>query len=914
MKENSITRRGFVASAAAMAVAAAAGAHLGALPQEAWCEPASAAGKLDAKDGEYHGYCAMCMERGSCGNITTVKDGVVVSIEGDPARPSNKGTLCPRGKGAIMNMYNPYRIKAPMKRTNPEKGMDVDPGWVEITWDEAIGIAAEKLREVYDRDPRELVHFYGFSAYESSHATFGHGEWCLEFGSPNESSGKGQMCSVHYGACYTMRAFPTVNYDSQYTKYVVALGKGMGGDLGSANGDGRASARALKGGMKVVTVAPYCGMDASAGEWVPIIPGADLSFIYGLMHTMLFELDSFDKDFVSNRTNAPYLIDEDNGGDYLRNKDGKPLLVDADGTLKAFDDPTLANPQLEGEFSYEGKTYPTGFMLFKDALADFNADWASEQNGIPAERIRGIAQELCDNACFGQTIVIDGEEIPYRPSCLFIGRGVTNHTDGTLIDMNARLINILLGNVGYPGGVQGSNAPTYKPDADGVMEPFNEAAFPKSFSYPPTNMELKEFMPHRHSINSMMMRVMCDPEHYGFDYKPSLIFSSGCNPIISNTEPSIAIEAISKVPYVIYHACYHMDEMALMSDLLLPESAALEVTTVYKFPGIETSGTIKDDKDFLMNAPGIVMKHGVGELYNTREGNEILLDIFERADLIHVLNNVANKGGCIGVPKGMGMAKTPYELDPNTRYDMMDMWDRCMKAKTGGIGLEYFDDPSHAIYPILPYKNEAAYYSSNRDKKTRFSLYLMQQKKVGDWLIPKIKATGRDPFEFVGVDIDELRRRYTALPYYPSDDLRPTFNAPAEYDLRATTFKKPFFLFRMGSMDQNPITRDFSKKFDPEFNAVLMNSATARAKGLSHGEQVVVESQFGKTKGVLYVTERVEPSTVCIGGTTGRRSPQLGDDLMEDTFFNELLCGNVGYIDPIDGAFDSTARVKVYKG
>ncbi|WP_165056641.1 hypothetical protein [Adlercreutzia sp. ZJ305] len=68
------------------------------------------------------------MERGSCGNITTVKDGVVVSIEGDPARPSNRGTLCPRGKGAIMNMYNPYRIKAPMKRTNPEKGMDVDPG------------------------------------------------------------------------------------------------------------------------------------------------------------------------------------------------------------------------------------------------------------------------------------------------------------------------------------------------------------------------------------------------------------------------------------------------------------------------------------------------------------------------------------------------------------------------------------------------------------------------------------------------------------------------------------------------------------------------------------------------------------------------------------------------------------------
>ena len=36
------------------------------------------------------------------------------------------------GKSTIMNLYNPYRVKAPMKRTNPEKGLNVDPGWVEI--------------------------------------------------------------------------------------------------------------------------------------------------------------------------------------------------------------------------------------------------------------------------------------------------------------------------------------------------------------------------------------------------------------------------------------------------------------------------------------------------------------------------------------------------------------------------------------------------------------------------------------------------------------------------------------------------------------------------------------------------------------------------------------------------------------
>lgn len=75
--------------------------------------------------------------------------------------------------------------------------------------------------------------------------------------------------------------------------------------FGSGNGDGRAAAKAIKDGMHIVQVAPYCGLDASAGEWVPIVPGTDLSLIYALMHTMLYELDKFDREFCKNRTNAP---------------------------------------------------------------------------------------------------------------------------------------------------------------------------------------------------------------------------------------------------------------------------------------------------------------------------------------------------------------------------------------------------------------------------------------------------------------------------------------------------------------------------------------------------------------------------------------------------------------------------------
>ena len=140
-----VSRRAFVKGAGAVAAAAAFSGSLACKPVEAFAETVGNAADAGTQ-GEVYGHCRMCMLCGSCSFVATMKDGVVVNIEGDPDRANNAGTLCPRGKSAIMNVYNPNRIKAPMKRTNPEKGMEIDPGWVEISWDEALDIAAEQAR------------------------------------------------------------------------------------------------------------------------------------------------------------------------------------------------------------------------------------------------------------------------------------------------------------------------------------------------------------------------------------------------------------------------------------------------------------------------------------------------------------------------------------------------------------------------------------------------------------------------------------------------------------------------------------------------------------------------------------------------------------------------------------------------
>jgi anaerobic selenocysteine-containing dehydrogenase len=45
-------------------------------------------------------------------------------------------------------VYDPDRIKVPMKRTNPAKGRGIDPKFVPISWDEALNTVADKMMEL----------------------------------------------------------------------------------------------------------------------------------------------------------------------------------------------------------------------------------------------------------------------------------------------------------------------------------------------------------------------------------------------------------------------------------------------------------------------------------------------------------------------------------------------------------------------------------------------------------------------------------------------------------------------------------------------------------------------------------------------------------------------------------------------
>ena len=96
-------------------------------------------------DRVYKSACRMC--HGGCGVLVHVADNTIVKIEGDPDNPMNKGKLCPMGAASLEHVYNPRRLKYPMRRVGPRGS----GRWERISWDTAYGEIVDRIRATTDR-------------------------------------------------------------------------------------------------------------------------------------------------------------------------------------------------------------------------------------------------------------------------------------------------------------------------------------------------------------------------------------------------------------------------------------------------------------------------------------------------------------------------------------------------------------------------------------------------------------------------------------------------------------------------------------------------------------------------------------------------------------------------------------------
>ena len=91
-----------------------------------------------------------------------VQDGRAVRVRGNQSSKTNHGYVCARGHLIPQMVYDPDRIKGPMKRNNPVKGRGIDPKFVPISWDEAMNTVADRMIELRKAgEAHKLVYMRG---------------------------------------------------------------------------------------------------------------------------------------------------------------------------------------------------------------------------------------------------------------------------------------------------------------------------------------------------------------------------------------------------------------------------------------------------------------------------------------------------------------------------------------------------------------------------------------------------------------------------------------------------------------------------------------------------------------------------------------------------------------------------------
>ena len=456
-------------------------------------------------------YCAV-----GCAQNVFVRDGRVVQIEGDPDAPHSRGRLCPKGSaslqlttGSSRERYVLYRrpYGTEWERLDLETAMEMIVERVLRTRAEGFeweheGVRTRRCMNIAALGGATLDNEENYLIKKLFTAL---GVIQIE----NQARVCHSSTVVGLGTSFGRGASTTMPGDLQHADLIVLEGSNMA-EAHPVAFQWVLEAKAR--GATVVHVDPhYSRTSALADMFVPIRAGSDIAFLGGIINHVL-QTESDFREYVLAYTNAPVIVGEafeDAGSDGLfsgydaETGSYDPSSWQYDG---AFAPAAAGQRDQEGSAAVHGPTGDQGtprldltlqhprcvWQILKRHYARYTPEQVERVCGIPRPLFREICELFVRNS---------GRE---RTTSFVHGVGWTQHTIGSQYIRAASILQLLLGNVGRPGG--------------GVMAMRGHASIQGSSDIPTLFDTLPGYipMPHAHAHEDLDEFIERDAARKGF--------------------------------------------------------------------------------------------------------------------------------------------------------------------------------------------------------------------------------------------------------------------------------------------------------------------------------------------------------------------------------------------------------------
>jgi thiosulfate reductase / polysulfide reductase chain A len=276
---------------------------------------------------DIYSLCFMCSVR--CPIKVTVENGQAKWIEGNPHVQGIEGSLCPRGSAGLALLNDSERLQSPMIQTGPRGS----GGWRKASWDEALDLVANKLKQIIETHGARSVVF-GERTNLGTHVSK---TFMKAIGSPNHFTHDALCKGSVNTACRSLFGYTDaqVGMDYKNARQIILYGRNM---FESIEVKGvNAMIEAMENGAKLTSIDPRVSITSTkAGRYWMIRPGTDLALNYALMHVILDE-SLYDAAFVDR--------------------------------------------------------WVLGLRELRDFVRPYTPEWAERETGIPADEIVSLARE-----------------------------------------------------------------------------------------------------------------------------------------------------------------------------------------------------------------------------------------------------------------------------------------------------------------------------------------------------------------------------------------------------------------------------------------------------------------------------------------------------------------------------------------